>query len=55
MNDLLNFIAGLVRGPLLLIPGLLALSGLIVRETREFFSWPEWREVVAQKTLRETN
>ena len=49
--DIMN---GLMALPNLV--GLLLLSGLIVRETREFFSWPEWREiVVANKSLGKTN
>jgi AGCS family alanine or glycine:cation symporter len=47
--DIMN---GLMALPNLV--GLLALSGLVVRETREFFSRPEWREVVVAKgALRE--
>jgi AGCS family alanine or glycine:cation symporter len=35
--------------------GLLALSGLVVRETREFFSRPEWREIaVTERPLAAT-
>lgn len=49
--DIMN---GLMALPNLV--GLLVLSGLVVRESREFFSWPEWREIVTtKKTLRETN
>jgi alanine or glycine:cation symporter, AGCS family len=49
--DIMN---GLMALPNLV--GLLILSGLIVRETRAFFSWPEWRDVVAtRKTLGQTN
>jgi alanine or glycine:cation symporter, AGCS family len=40
--DIMN---GLMALPNLV--GLLVLSGLVVRETREFFSRPEWREMVA--------
>jgi alanine or glycine:cation symporter, AGCS family len=40
--DIMN---GLMALPNLV--GLLVLSGLIARETREFFSRPDWREVVA--------
>jgi AGCS family alanine or glycine:cation symporter len=40
--DIMN---GLMALPNLI--GLLLLSGLIVRETREFFSRPDWRDIVA--------
>jgi AGCS family alanine or glycine:cation symporter len=43
--DIMN---GLMALPNLV--GLLVLSGLVVRETRAFFSRPDWREIVATET-----
>jgi alanine or glycine:cation symporter, AGCS family len=45
--DIMN---GLMALPNLV--GLLIMSGLIVRETREFFAQPDWRQVVAQDRPR---
>ena len=45
--DIMN---GLMALPNLI--GLLIMSGLIVRETREFFAQPDWRQVVAQDRPR---
>jgi len=48
--DIMN---GLMALPNLV--GLLVMSGLVVRETRQFFSSTNWREVVeTEKSLTET-
>jgi AGCS family alanine or glycine:cation symporter len=55
--DLVWTFADIMNGLMALpnLVGLLILSGLVVRETREFFARPQWREVVGTEgALRET-